>query len=163
MEWAEAFDWSELSGTLTVTSEAPRPEDLPDLPTLALWFRDIQHEHTQPRPFITADDDAVGWLCGEQEADLMVLFRLGSFADAEVVRTVFPRTFIAACTAGFSSYDGLDNESTSNNVIWKVRLDWDEVLAPSTIASPETTIAMSIYWPGNDTLATPEQTGVRDL
>jgi hypothetical protein len=165
VEWAEAFDWSGLSGTLVARAEAPRPRDgVSDLPTLALWFSTVTREFGQPTEHVVADDGAVGWLCGQKDSDLELLFRLGSYDDAEEVRDAFERTFVSACVSGYTAHQGLDNVARSENLVWGLELDWGDLLAPSVVTDPDQPrIAMSIHWQGDDTLEAFELTGERDL
>lgn len=165
VEWAEALDWSGLSGALTVRAEAPLPTDgVDDLPTLALWFAATSRSFAEPTRAIEADDGAIGWDCGHKDSALELLFRLGSYEDAEAVRDVFERSFVAACVAGYGPHDGLANVARSGNLAWSLELSWDELLAPSTVTDEDAPrIGMTLYWDGDDDLETPAETGVRGL
>lgn len=183
VEWATAVFGSTLSDPLTIRAEAPEPGDLPDAPTLSLWFEEISHEIESPARlgakattvptywgspfgsfFGASPTQIAGWILGEKQADLSVLWRVSGRADALAVREAMADELATTAIAyGGDAGSGIPvNLAAGQALTHKWALDWASILG-TTVDEEISALSVAVYWSGADELETPEDTGIRDL
>lgn len=132
-----------LSATATVSAHPPAAGTKPDLPTLACWFSEVVTENLGREVLAVDGSGNTIDYWGDAEADLQFIWRLGSEADANIVRDGWLEAAL---------YDAVGSARS-----------FESVAVPLEITAGASARRAHLYLTGRRTLATPDQTGQRDL